>query len=76
MAAQMVTATGDWDLRALFAVQLPTPDARANPPLLDLDLNQQDGVLAGAARSLKNGEQDGRVGNYLSHWCELRPFNR
>ncbi|MGH3376123.1 MAG: serine hydrolase domain-containing protein [Actinoallomurus sp.] len=76
VAAQMVTATGDWDLHAHFAMQLPTPDARADSPLLDLDLNQQDGVLAGAARSLKNGEQDGRVGNYLSHWCELRPFNR
>ncbi|MEW9528272.1 serine hydrolase domain-containing protein [Microbispora sp. NPDC049125] len=76
VAAQMVTATADWDLRALFAVQLPTPDARADSPLLNLDLNQRDGVLAGAARSLKDGEQDGRLGNCLSHWCELRPSNR
>ncbi|WP_063780553.1 serine hydrolase domain-containing protein [Nonomuraea sp. SBT364] len=73
VAAQLVTATPEWDLRALFAVQLPTPDARANSPLLSLDLNQRDGVLAGAARSLKDGEQDGWLGNYLSHWCELRP---
>ncbi|MEU8274479.1 serine hydrolase domain-containing protein [Microbispora bryophytorum] len=76
VAGQMVTATQEWDLHAFFAVQLPTPDARADSPLLNLDLNQQDGVLVGAARSLKNGEQDGRLGNYLSHWCELHPFNR
>lgn len=33
------------------------------------------GVLTGAARSLKNGEEDSRLGNHLSHWCELRPVS-
>ncbi|MEU4576291.1 serine hydrolase domain-containing protein [Nonomuraea sp. NPDC023979] len=72
VAGELATATPEWDLRALFAVQLPTADARADSPLLNLDLNERDGVLTGAARALKDGEQGGLLGNFLSHWCELR----
>ncbi|GLW10670.1 hypothetical protein Misp01_57980 [Microtetraspora sp. NBRC 13810] len=71
--ALIVTASADWDLRAAFALQLPTPDARLNTPLLMLELNEERGTLTGAARAVKNGEDGGRLGNQLSHWCELNP---
>ncbi|MER6994374.1 serine hydrolase domain-containing protein [Streptomyces sp. NPDC000410] len=67
-------ATQAWDLRASFPAQLPTEDARVAGPLLLLCLRREDGGrLAGVAHAYKNGDGEGRLGNFLSHPCELEP---
>lgn len=53
--------------------QLPTPDAMVQSPELELAFDEDHGVLRGAARALKTDEAGDRVGNCLSHWCELVP---
>lgn len=72
-ATAPANASATWDLRTLVPLQLPTADARVDSPLLVLELGLRQGKLAGAARALKSGEGDGRLGNYLSHPCELVP---
>ncbi|WP_228638860.1 serine hydrolase [Microtetraspora sp. AC03309] len=69
-------ASEDWELRLSVPLQIPTRDARVNSPSLGLELNPdhdscRDGRLVGAARAMRNGEGDGWLGNFLSHWCEL-----
>lgn len=68
------TAASDLvDLQGVFPLQLPTADARLNSPLLALDLRGGNGPLTGTARSFKDGDSTGWLGNLLSHRCELTP---
>lgn len=68
-----VDASDDWDLRGVFPLQLPTADARLNSPLLGLEIRFEEGRLKGVARAYKDGDGEGRLGNMLSHPCELEP---
>ncbi|MGA5266790.1 serine hydrolase domain-containing protein [Streptomyces lydicamycinicus] len=72
-ATAPATATAAWDLRASFPLQLPTADARINSPELGLVLRLADGALTGEAHAYKNGDTEGRLGNFLSHSCTLAP---
>ncbi|MEU8780248.1 serine hydrolase domain-containing protein [Streptomyces sp. NPDC048637] len=67
------SASAAWDLRASFPLQLPTADARINSPELGLGLRLERGALTGEAHAYKNGDADGRLGNFLSHPCTLEP---
>ncbi|MFE9610704.1 serine hydrolase domain-containing protein [Streptomyces sp. NPDC006012] len=66
-------ASAEWDLRAVFPLQLPTADARINSPLLGLRLRYDSGRLTGLAQAYKDGDRDGLLGNLLSHGCRLKP---
>jgi CubicO group peptidase (beta-lactamase class C family) len=71
--AHILAGSENWDLRLTAPVQLPTPDARVASPQLGLELSaDRDGSLSGAARAYSDGEDGGWLGNFLSHWCELR----
>ncbi|GAA1169972.1 CubicO group peptidase (beta-lactamase class C family) [Kitasatospora gansuensis] len=72
-ATAPATASRAYDLRAHFPLQLPTADARIGSPQLGLELRLDQGRLTGAARTFKNGDGEGLLGNFLSHPCELRP---
>ncbi|MGD3111183.1 serine hydrolase domain-containing protein [Streptomyces sp. YGL11-2] len=65
-------ASAAWDLRADVPLQLPTADARVNSPVLGVRLRHSDGLLTGVAYAYKNGDAEGRLGNFLSHPCTLR----
>ncbi|MEU8916615.1 hypothetical protein [Streptomyces nigrescens] len=67
------SAPAAWDLHASFPLQLPTADARINSPELGLGLRLEAGALTGEAHAYKNGDTEGRLGNYLSHPCTLDP---
>ncbi|MFG2094112.1 serine hydrolase domain-containing protein [Streptomyces sp. NPDC048612] len=77
LADTSATAPADaseaWDLRAAFPLQLPTADARINSPELVLNLSLVEGALTGVAHACKNGDAEGRLGNFLSHPCRLEP---
>ncbi|MFG3436311.1 serine hydrolase domain-containing protein [Nonomuraea sp. NPDC047897] len=62
-----------YDVMFAADLQLPTPDALRAGPLLELALDVGADRLAGAARAVKHGEGGDRVGNCLTHWCELEP---
>lgn len=64
---------GDWAVDLAVSARLPTPDARAAGPLTRFVLDPRDGGLVGQARALKDDEAGHRVGNCLSHVCELGP---
>ncbi|MDI5961672.1 serine hydrolase domain-containing protein [Streptantibioticus silvisoli] len=66
------TASATRDLRADTALQLPTADARINSPSLAFALTLRDGALTGLAHAYKDGDHEGRLGNFLSHRCVLR----
>ncbi|MFI9272947.1 serine hydrolase domain-containing protein [Kitasatospora sp. NPDC052896] len=72
-AGAAAVSTDTWDLLASLPLQLPTADARVNSPQLMLGLRREAGGLVGMACANKDGEGDGRLGNFLSHHCELRP---
>ncbi|WP_055587711.1 serine hydrolase domain-containing protein [Streptacidiphilus griseoplanus] len=72
-ATAPATASAAWDLRAAFALQLPTADARINSPLLSVALRREAGGLTGVACAWKAGDGDGLLGNYLSHPCRFTP---
>ncbi|MFE1174010.1 serine hydrolase domain-containing protein [Streptomyces sp. NPDC058773] len=76
LAGAVATTTADasaaWDLRASFPLQLPTADARINSPESVLELRlAEEGALTGVAYAYKNGDAEGRLGNFLSHPCTL-----
>ncbi|MFE0145563.1 serine hydrolase domain-containing protein [Nonomuraea sp. NPDC059007] len=60
-----------YDVMLAAELQLPTPDALRASPWLELALDVGDDRLTGAARAVKHGESGDRVGNCLTHWCEL-----
>ncbi|GAB3921464.1 serine hydrolase domain-containing protein [Kribbella albertanoniae] len=60
-----------YDVMFAAEVQLPTPDALRASPWLELALDVQTDRLVGSARAVKHGEAGDRVGNCLTHWCEL-----
>lgn len=66
-----VVAWGELDLRGVFAVQLPTADARVDSPLLGLELSLEQGRMRGVARAYKEGDREGLLGSMLTHPCEL-----
>ncbi|WP_327153078.1 serine hydrolase domain-containing protein [Streptomyces tubercidicus] len=72
-ATAPASASAAWDLRASFPLQLPTADARINSPELGLALRLAGGALTGEAHAYKNGDAEGRLGNFLSHPCTLTP---
>ncbi|AWS44022.1 serine hydrolase [Streptosporangium sp. 'caverna'] len=72
-AVSLAGASQAWDVQATFPVQLPTADARINSPVLGLALRREGEGLTGVAYAYKNGDAEGRLGNFLSHSCELRP---
>ncbi|BCJ34285.1 hypothetical protein Athai_17880 [Actinocatenispora thailandica] len=77
LAGGTATATavpsGEWDLSATFDLQLPTADARRNSPLLGLTVSATQGALTGAARTYRDGDRTGWLGNLLSHPVRLIP---
>ncbi|GAA0592605.1 beta-lactamase family protein [Kribbella sandramycini] len=64
-------ADESYDVMFAADVQLPTPDAMLASPWLELALDVQTDRLVGSARAVKHGEAGDRVGNCLTHWCEL-----
>ncbi|MFI6905946.1 serine hydrolase domain-containing protein [Nonomuraea sp. NPDC050394] len=60
-----------YDVMLAAETQLPTPDALRASPWLELALDVGDDRLVGSARAVKHGESGDRVGNCLTHWCEL-----
>ncbi|WP_148590511.1 serine hydrolase [Streptomyces sp. WAC01526] len=72
-ATVLASASASWDLHASFPLQLPTADARINSPELGLGLRLEAGALTGEAHAYKNGDTEGRLGNFLSHPCTLDP---
>jgi CubicO group peptidase (beta-lactamase class C family) len=67
-----VEADEAYDVMLAADLQLPTPDALRASPSLELALDVGADRLVGAARAVKHGESGGRVGNCLTHWCELK----
>lgn len=59
------------ELVAVCDLPFPTADARVNSPRLMLVLRSEGEDLAGAVVASYGEEGDGRLGNQLSHWCEL-----
>ncbi|KQV09884.1 MULTISPECIES: serine hydrolase [unclassified Kitasatospora] len=72
-ATAPATASRAYDLRTFVPLQLPTADALIGSPMLGLELRLEQGRLTGQARTFKNGDSEGLLGNFLSHPCELRP---
>ncbi|WP_157252888.1 serine hydrolase domain-containing protein [Nonomuraea typhae] len=60
-----------YDVMIAAEAQLPTPDALRASPWLELALDVGGERLTGSARAVKHGESGDRVGNCLTHWCEL-----
>ncbi|MFI6296513.1 serine hydrolase domain-containing protein [Nonomuraea sp. NPDC050790] len=64
-------AEESYDVMIAAEAQLPTPDALRAGPWLELALDVGGDRLTGSARAVKHGESGDRVGNCLTHWCEL-----
>ncbi|GJF27942.1 serine hydrolase [Kitasatospora sp. NE20-6] len=72
-ATAPAAASATRDLRAALPLQLPTADARISSPSLLLALTLHEGRLTGTACAYKDGDREGRLGNFIGQPCEFRP---